>query len=749
MRLLTSCLVGLLLSGCATNMVNQQAERVRYAQDVGSVTVAEVSVIPWSEAAPILQPNFPISSASALNLAMPTTQALDERFASLMRASLSAGLPTRSSTRTVTRTGAPGAMETEISQVDTRKTGTDVIVDDPTIIPGNAASLPGFPGERALPAGSDPLLQHLAATAVFQEINLINRYVSQRVDFEGYEAFLVRLQLSVMPSRRNMPYDASSEITFHGRDVAKLTGYSPDKFEYEYQANGKPSAVIQPPADSCRDSGHIRVLPMVVTDNLEGLAASRSSDIANQLGIALLATAGNVGLGGDFGLTREALTSALGRDLNSLFSVSRVADNTIRVSLGASLRPGAEPALIKRSHNLSVIILIKPCGWSQQQIITAVAKTSFSDVKSGQTLEPRSYREIATQIKSKIDGKYLFSNLHTADYFELYHLAALQDFESFRRKLVQYRYLSHSCRLENKSDLRNSADRRHGNRRGLDAISPALEEAGSVDMAKSCPEILQIANLVVPGLWSDLIGSRPTGEFSYASIPLQIGKQPVFAAPAANQIVIVTPSETELAAKLVGGTIPKANRPALAALYLDDTSFVNATSVDVTGPVTTFKFPKPPKFDPKTATAKLVVDYPKSAADPQQVSFANVQIVQKDEQPAADNIFKIDAGSTLIVAAAEGSGSMNIIVSGGKADTKPVKLAISGADVVSATTLRGAAMDASAGVFTIKGNGETQFNLRNLYPAQPVRVQLLDDKDKSVGPPIVRPVYWSAAMPKP
>jgi hypothetical protein len=129
--------------------------------------------------------------------------------------------------------------------------------------------------------------------------------------------------------------------------------------------------------------------------------------------------------------------------------------------------------------------------------------------------------------------------------------------------------------------------------------------------------------------------------------------------------------------------------------------------------------------------------------------YTKLQVVQKDEQPAAENVYKIDAGSSLIVAGPDSTGTMNVIVSGGKADTKPLKIVISGADVVSSATLRGSAIDDTAGVFTIKGNGETQFALRNLFPGQSVSVQLYDDKDKKVGSPLVRAVYWSAGVANP
>lgn len=118
-----------------------------------------------------------------------------------------------------------------------------------------------------------------------------------------------------------------------------------------------------------------------------------------------------------------------------------------------------------------------------------------------------------------------------------------------------------------------------------------------------------------------------------------------------------------------------------------------------------------------------------------------IQVAKKVETPSAKTAFRIGSASSLIVASADSTGTMNVVVSGGKVDTKPVGVSIVGADVLSAAAVRGMAIDGSGGTFTIRGNGETQFSLRNLFPGQVVKVQMVDEKDRPIGTALTCAVY--------
>src|SRR6266481_5558802 len=60
----------------------------------------------------------------------------------------------------------------------------------------------------------DPMLRFWAAAALYQEVKLINRYVTDGAIADEYIPYVIRLQVSVMPRKRDLPYDAYSLISF-------------------------------------------------------------------------------------------------------------------------------------------------------------------------------------------------------------------------------------------------------------------------------------------------------------------------------------------------------------------------------------------------------------------------------------------------------------------------------------------------------------------------------------------------------
>jgi hypothetical protein len=80
------------LQAC-TQPTYEHGLRVRWADDAGSVSISPTAVTDWDEVATDLQPNFKMDSATAFANAIPTTQSLDERLASMLSGSLQVGLP--------------------------------------------------------------------------------------------------------------------------------------------------------------------------------------------------------------------------------------------------------------------------------------------------------------------------------------------------------------------------------------------------------------------------------------------------------------------------------------------------------------------------------------------------------------------------------------------------------------------------------------------------------------------------------
>src|SRR5262249_2094419 len=66
--------------------------------------------------------------------------------------------------------------------------------------------------------GMDPMLRFLVATALFQEVKLLNTYIRDAAIDCNYEAFVVRLQIALAPVRRGLPLDTVIDLSFFPSD---------------------------------------------------------------------------------------------------------------------------------------------------------------------------------------------------------------------------------------------------------------------------------------------------------------------------------------------------------------------------------------------------------------------------------------------------------------------------------------------------------------------------------------------------
>lgn len=205
------------LSGCQSGFPRPNFNPVpaRDQAEAGSSHVAVLSVADWEDYVQALQPTFQLTPDQARAQAAASTRALQEGFLDAMRLGLSVRTPqsTDSRTRTTTRdaTGNRTSTETRTEQdspadLTEISTGTGLTTDLEAEIP----DLPTAPG-------IDPILQHSAATALYQEVQLLNRYVHDAAKRTGTKPYVVRLQLSVHPSSRNRAYDTYANIGFFGR----------------------------------------------------------------------------------------------------------------------------------------------------------------------------------------------------------------------------------------------------------------------------------------------------------------------------------------------------------------------------------------------------------------------------------------------------------------------------------------------------------------------------------------------------
>lgn len=213
----------LTLSSCSFQdtrlLLSHQIPRTQ--EEAGTTHIAVLSVAPWEEARESLQPTFSLTEAQALEIAGASTQAFEEKVVDALEMMVKLAPPTASTSEVRRKTsgltdndGNPLPSYTS-DRTDTRTAGA-------------LGDVPGAPATAGLtdlpaPAGTSPLtktlalepmLKYAAATAMFQEVKLLNSYVKTAVQKHGYKAFVVRLQVSLMPSARKQPVDAYSTFSF-------------------------------------------------------------------------------------------------------------------------------------------------------------------------------------------------------------------------------------------------------------------------------------------------------------------------------------------------------------------------------------------------------------------------------------------------------------------------------------------------------------------------------------------------------
>lgn len=361
-----------LFSGCPKSKPKIfQPKRVTDQARAGSTQVSVHFVAPWENYVDDLQAKFPITPKQALDKVIATTQQEQRQRLEAQRLGLRLATPTSTTTETLTRTDEDGTTSRTEERVDERKPGDASAIEFGESLTGDrtAAGL-GGPSPFSGNPGIDESLRHLAASALYQEVKLLSRYLEDAALRYDHQAYVVRLQLSVMPHARLQPYDVYSRISF-------FTGIGNEEQAYDAPF----------------------VLPLLVTDNLESLLRANAAEQLQQiqLGLSVLAH----GLGGklDYEKFSDEIKKVFGRDLNSLLTVARASDNTLRVRLGAQASPLAGYSTIPRTHNITVLLLVPRTYLDRTRTdgkaptVGLVAKTNLVDAIEGTELRDRTQEE--------------------------------------------------------------------------------------------------------------------------------------------------------------------------------------------------------------------------------------------------------------------------------------------------------------------------------------------------------------------
>lgn len=389
-RSATILAIAISLAACGTaDSVLFKPNEAKTQSDAGTVQVAIVSVEQWDDVAPTLQPKFDLSPKQALDSVVPITAVLNERFLNAVGFRLGVGLPRSSELETdITEVSAEGVETTTESKTESREPGT--VPQPDTGLPANVP-LPDLPSATA-DLEIDPFIRYSTALSLYQEVQLINRYVRNAALRYGYVPYFVRMHISLSPYGRQRPYDVFSKISFFTPPVASLNAEVVD------------SALA---STNAKQYDLPYVIPLIVTDNLEGTRSSRSAELARQLSLALNLMVKGVGAEAGFNALNENLKAIAGTDLNSLQSVSRLTDSSVQVRFGAARQPTAGYEMVARAYSLSTVVLVPrkyiEAASDEDRMLSIIAKSVWRHAETGKELPGPSKRAFVAKLDSKLE----------------------------------------------------------------------------------------------------------------------------------------------------------------------------------------------------------------------------------------------------------------------------------------------------------------------------------------------------------
>ena len=249
--------------------------------------VAVVMVSQWEDQAEDLAPEFSLTAKQALDQVLPETAT----YSSALGRSLSGKI----------------GISLDLPGASPQPTGAA-----PDAGAGVAAS------SLVHPLGVDPMMKYAAATALFQEVQLLSRYVANAAMRRNFVPYLVRFQVATLPLGRD-------------NDVDVLVSLQLPKEFY--------------------------VVPILLSDDLERTYVENAFQQINALSVGLGVVGKAVGFDAEMAAKFSAARNAMGEALNSLFLVTISDPHTLVVRRGAQ-NSGSRRTLQPRSHFLSALVLV-------------------------------------------------------------------------------------------------------------------------------------------------------------------------------------------------------------------------------------------------------------------------------------------------------------------------------------------------------------------------------------------------------
>ncbi len=303
--------------------------------------ISVLSIGRWADYAYALQPRFILSAEDARAAAIANTADVSNSLVDSLGVSSTIGYGS--------------------SPASTQPPQSSSAATQPSVPPTVAAlSLP------TVPVQVSPFLQYKAATALYQEVRLIDLYVRDAAIGGSYEPYVVRLQVTVMPGRRDTDLDADTLISFFLRHP------------------------------KC-GSSDLKIIPLLVTDEITAASEINSAQQLRALQLEIALAFKGIGASGDISGLNQKLHAILDNDFNSAYTVAQASENTLKVRFG-SVPSGDGYKLLPQTHDVTVLLLVPRRELiCHQARISACSLTTYVDPATG-----TSYRETQDQMMDKI-----------------------------------------------------------------------------------------------------------------------------------------------------------------------------------------------------------------------------------------------------------------------------------------------------------------------------------------------------------
>jgi hypothetical protein len=737
-----------ILVGCSTPPLIDKPRKVNSHHEVGSSHTAVISVMHWDDIKKDLQPAFKFTTKDAFDAALPVTQAQTDKILSAFSFGLGLSLGSRTSTASEKTTSSSKQDSTSSGTTtgttsstleDTIKSGSTSSTADGVTTDGKQSSSTNnstnqsasgsttgatngtsktsstegsssrdrisgtvadakFATNKDIAAlgidkivnpeaklGSDVILRALAATSIFQELKLLDSYVENLATRNNYEPYMVRTQLTLMPKSANLGYDAYVNLSFFAeQEVTKK------RTTLDHTTEG---AVV---------------VPLLVTDNLETSSNARAIETIRQLSVGLSGVINNIGLQTQFGNNNSRGQTVAGSQLNSVMTVGKLTDSTLRVRLGAVNQGSAGLLMVPRNYNVTLVVLV-PKGTGR---IGMVSKTSFLDSETGEEVpQKRVEKDELQQVVKKYESN--FSRLNKpSDITDLIKQLDTLQFIGAQDQFVD-KVAENICTVG-----------------GGDPYCPSVKSNEKNSQNYSALELH--AARVARYLWADLAAMRSGSRFGHSVFDLPKAPEKKTAICPATQTALVIDNKKQIQVLLAGAKdVDEKKLTAWLVFPACSNLRFASTSLLVDGNNVSLNFPSVSKLklDQKCLGSQPQAELEgcKSPDATQGKTTKYQAYYQLNAEPDPDvKPPKLTAFSQNVLRDIGGNGQLTVGID--KGSETDVLLSLKGGDVMSVNP--SGILEERAKGWLIVGSGQVEISLKNLYGSKSIALTARAEKQK-------------------